>query len=60
MYSRCIVPANKCLNAKKCWHFNIYELDKIHAQLSWAWKMFYNPETWIHSISFQLIVWKVF
>ena len=23
-----------------CWHFNIYEQDKFHAQLSWAWKSF--------------------
>ena len=21
-----------------CWHINIYEHDKLHAQLSWAWK----------------------
>ena len=25
-----------------CWHFNIYEQDKFHAQLSWAWKKFHN------------------
>ena len=25
-----------------CWHFNIYEQDKFHAQLSWAWIKFYN------------------
>ena len=24
------------------WHFNIYEQEKFHAQLSWAWKKFYN------------------
>ena len=24
------------------WHFNIYEQDKFCAQLSWAWKKFYN------------------
>ena len=29
-----IYPANKCLNANNCWHFNIYEQDKFHAQLS--------------------------
>ena len=29
-----IYHANKCLNAKNCWHFNIYEQDKFHAQLS--------------------------
>ena len=38
----CIYHANKCLNANNCWHFNIYEQDKFHAQLSWAWKKFYN------------------
>ena len=27
-----------------CWHFNIYEQDKFHAQLSWAWKKFYKLE----------------
>ena len=26
----------------KCWHFNIYEHYKFHAQLRWAWKKFYN------------------
>ena len=25
-----------------CWLFNIYEQDKFCAQLSWAWKKFYN------------------
>ena len=28
-----IYHANKCLNASNCWHFNIYEQDKFHAQL---------------------------
>ena len=32
----CIYHANKCLNANNCWHFNIYEQDKFHAQLSLA------------------------
>ena len=27
-------PAHNCQNANNCWHFNIYELDKFHAQLS--------------------------
>ena len=27
-------PAHKCLNANNCWHFNIYEEEKFHAQLS--------------------------
>ena len=38
----CIYHAYKCLNANNCWHFNIYEQDKFCAQLSWAWKKFYN------------------
>ena len=29
-----IYPANKCLNANNCWHFNIYEQDKFLSQLS--------------------------
>ena len=34
-----IYPANKCLNANNCWHFNkINEQDKFYAQLSWASK----------------------
>ena len=32
-------------HANNCWHFNIYEQDKFHAQLSWAWKKLYNLET---------------
>ena len=27
------------------WRFNIYEQDKFRAQLSLAWKKFYNPGT---------------
>ena len=30
----CIYPANKCLNANNCWHFNSNESDKFSAQLS--------------------------
>ena len=30
----CIYHAYRCLNANKCWHFNIYKQDKFHAQLS--------------------------
>ena len=30
----CIYHANKCLNAKNCGYFNIYEQDKFRAQLS--------------------------
>ena len=29
-----IYPANECLNANNRLHFNIYEQDKFHAQLS--------------------------
>ena len=29
-------------NAKNCSHLNIYKQDKFRAQLSWAWKQFYN------------------
>ena len=36
--------ANKCYIANNNWHFNIYEQDKFRAQLSLAWKKFYNPE----------------
>ena len=30
----CIYPADKCLNVHIRLHFNIYEQDKFHAQLS--------------------------
>ena len=30
----CYFPAHKCYNANNCWHFNIYEQEKFHAQLS--------------------------
>ena len=30
----CIYHANKCKNANDCRHFNIYEQDKFHSQLS--------------------------
>ena len=26
----------KCCNANNCWHFNIFERDKVYAQLSFA------------------------
>ena len=29
-----IYPADRCENANNCWHFNINEQDKFHAQLS--------------------------
>ena len=28
------------------WHFYIYEQDKFHARLSWAWKKFYKLRAW--------------
>ena len=33
---------NKYENANYIWHFHIYKQRKFHAQLSWAWKKFYN------------------
>ena len=33
----------KCYNANSCWHFNIYEQEKIHAQLS-EHDFFITPE----------------
>ena len=30
----CIYHGHKYLNANNCWHFNIYEHDKFHAQLN--------------------------
>ena len=38
--------ANKYENANCCWHFHIYYQRKFHAQLSWAWKKFYNLGGW--------------
>ena len=40
--------------ANNCWHFNIYEQDKFHAQLSWAGKKFYNLEAWSRTKQLQL------
>ena len=38
---RCyIYPAHKYQNANNWWHFNIYDHDKFHAQLSWHEKGF--------------------
>ena len=31
---RCFYSANKYLNVNDCWHLNISEQDKFHAQLS--------------------------
>ena len=32
------------------WYFHTYEHLKFHAQLSWAWKKFYNLEAWVSHI----------
>ena len=32
----------------KYWHFDIYEQEKFHAQLSSAWKYFYNLGAWLY------------
>ena len=29
-----VFPVHICQNANNCWHFNIYEQEKFHAQLS--------------------------
>ena len=33
---------------KFCQYFKIYKQNKFHAQLSWAWKKFYNLGAWSH------------
>ena len=35
-----IFPAHKYKNVNKCWQFNIliYEQEKMHSRLIWAWK----------------------
>ena len=38
------------------WHFNIYEQDKFCAQLSWAWKKFYNLEARLQSLTLCLLI----
>ena len=30
----CFFHAHKCLNANICWHFKIYEQEKLHVELS--------------------------
>ena len=47
MVSHEIFSANKYENANYCWHFHIYKQRKFHAQLSWAWKRFYDLGAWI-------------
>ena len=46
LYWSCLLLL-KC--KRMCWHYNIYELDKLHFQLSWAWKKFYS--LWARVIS---------
>ena len=44
--------AYKYENANYCWHFHIYQQRKVHAQLRWAWKRFYNLEPeHLHSLN---------
>ena len=31
---------------KRCQYFKIYKQNKFHAELSWAWKKFYNFRVW--------------
>ena len=31
---KAIFSAHKCRNANNCWHFNIYEQEKFHAEFS--------------------------
>ena len=38
------VEHEKSLN---CWYFYFYDQVKFHAQLSWAWKKFYNLGAWV-------------
>ena len=43
--------------------FNIYEQERFHALLSWAWKKFYNLRDWLHRDSCEskllMQTWKV-
>ena len=41
--------------------FYIYEQDKFRAQLSWAWKKFYNLRAWLseHSLAAYAISMKI-
>ena len=42
---------NEILRARNffiCRYFSFYERLKFHAQLSWAWKKFYNLAAWCH------------
>ena len=37
-----------------CWHFNIYEHDQFHDQLSWAGKRFYDLEARLSHYKYKL------
>ena len=41
----CFKSLRCCIYHANCWHFNIYEQDQFHAQLSWACTKFYNIGT---------------
>ena len=49
------------LKARKifiCKHFCFYQQLKFHAQLSWAWKKFYNPEAWVLRI-YEILLYSL-
>ena len=39
---------------KNCQYFKIHKQNKFHAQLSWAWKKFYNLGAWIFTVCIYL------
>ena len=43
----------------KCQHFNIYEQEKFHAQLNWAWKKFDNLGAWLGQALYPLLLYTV-
>ena len=50
--------------SNNCWHFNIYELDQFHAQLSWAWQNIYSivardHKPWKHFILLIFEDWSI-
>ena len=55
-----IFPAHVCYNANNCWHFNIYEQEKFHAQLSGARKKFYNLRAWLRLLWILMTSHKVY
>ena len=40
------------------WYFHIYEHLKFHAQVSWAWKKFYNLGPWSGSSLFAYVLFR--